>query len=293
MQRRTLAAALVAASVSIAGLAALGAGAAAPHQAGPARLVVFEFFDSTCPTCVEASRAVEALAEEYAQAGRRVVFVEYSSASTLGNRLDRWYEACPVWQSCYLPLELVDSGWRWACGPKDHLAVYRSLVDEALANPPRAELTATYKREGDDLDMRIRAVNRSGRSLGPANDATVTVIVYENVRVLNTGRYARAAVDAPIGSSLADGAAADYRLQLADVAVSQWDRAVVLALIDYQPDPNSEAHEALQSVIAVEEMPATATPTPTPGPSPTPTATPVWLDSPLMLPAVMRAARAP
>ena len=112
-------------------------------RAAPKRTVVFELFGSTCAACRSAGEAVDALAAQYEQSGLPVVFIEYRSSEYLGNRLDRWYEACPNWRACYLPLELVDSGWRWSCGPKDYLSAYTELVQQALANPASGELAAS------------------------------------------------------------------------------------------------------------------------------------------------------
>ena len=309
MRRTLLSAALAACAAPLVALV-LGRGwtATAGQAQERQRLVVFEFFDSTCPTCVEAGQALDAVALEYEQAGRPVVFIEYPSTEYMGNRLDRWYEACTDWQSCYLPIELVDSGWRWSCGPKDHRAVYIGLVDEALANPAGADLTASFNRVGMNVEVRIQAVNHIGSALGPDNDASLVVIVYERVKVMNTSRFARAAVEVPLDAPLADGARGDYQVQLWAPMVDSWDRAVVVALLDYRPNPASERHESLQAAIATEDLPASATPSPsptppatatvspsptatvTPGPSPTPTATPIWLEPPRYVPLASRGA---
>ena len=280
--------ALAAAAGLIAGpvLLARGSSAAVP----PKRLVVFELFGSSCPACVDAGEVVDALAESYGRAGRPVVFIEYASGRFLGNRLDRWYDACPNWRACYLPLELVDSGWRWSCGPKDYRAVYIDLVDQGLARPAGAALAAHYTRSGRGLDVTVRVTNHSGRPIGPANDATVNVIVVEQTRVQNTARFARAAAALPLQADLADGDNADYRVSLADAAVADWDRAFVVVLVDFRPDGDSAHYEALQAAIATEGMPATPSPSPTSAPSATPTvpgpptATPVWTGEPVFLP---------
>lgn len=300
----TFAATLLAVALGSAWTAAAG-----PDQEHQDRLVVFEYFDSTCATCVEAGEALDRVALEYEEAGRPVVFIEYASSDTMGNRLDRWYQACPDWRRCYLPLELVDSGWRWSCGPKNHRAIYLGLVQEALGNPAGADLTAHYARSGRTVDVHVQVMNRSGRALGPDNQAALIVIVYEKVKVMNTSRFARAAIEVPLEAPLPDGSQGNYRIELPAPAVARWDRAVVVALLDYRPDPSSERRESLQAAIATEGLPATATPrispttpatatvTPSPtatataGPSPTATSTPVWLAPPRFVPLVMRSSR--
>lgn len=291
---------LVAVFLGLTVLASMPRPGAAPATAQSAqpRLVVFELFASTCPSCVEAGAAMDVVADRYEQAGSPVVFIEYNSHDPLGNRVDRWYDACPDWRNCYLPMELVDSGWRWACGPKDYASTYTTLVDQALDRPALVDLTATYRRAGFDVDVRLDVVNRSGFDLGPANGATANVIVYERARVLNSNRFARAAAAVPVEPVLPNAGEATLQVPLRNVLVGDWNRTEVVAVLDYRPEESASRYESLQAAVASEALPPTATPppsaTPSPSPSPTatetpsrtftPTVTPTWTGAPLYLP---------
>lgn len=286
--------------LGLAALASLPWPSATPTAAQSAqpRLVLFELFASTCPSCVEAGAAMDVVADRYEQAGLPVVFIEYNSHDQVGNRVDRWYDACPDWRSCYLPMELVDSGWRWACGPKDYVSTYTALVDEALDRPALVDLTATYRRSGFDVDVQLHVVNRSGFDLGPANSATANVIVYERARVLNASRFARAAAAVPVDPVLPNAGEATVQIPLRNVLVGDWNRTEVVAVLDYRPEESASRYESLQAAVASEALPPTATlpPSATPSPSPSPTATetpaqtytptvtPTWTGEPLYLP---------
>lgn len=259
--------------VAVAALLAIGQQAVPiTHAQAPApRLVVFELFDSTCSTCVEAGAAVDVLARRYAEQHKPVVFVEYYSSDAPANRMDRWYDALPNWGDCYLPLELIDSGWRAGCGPKDFIAQYTALVDQALAVPAGVDLEGYYTRSGDSLDVWLSITNRGQQRLGIDNRATANVIVFENARVMNTDRFGRASASVGLKPSLLAGAHHTYNMHLDDVPVAHWDRAVVLVMVDYRPNDDSSHYESLQAAIAVEGTPPAPTPSASPTPSPTAT----------------------
>lgn len=178
----------------------------------------------------------------------------------------------------------VDSGWRWTCGGEEHAAVYSAMIEEALANPPGADLGGTWWREGGDLHVRLRVANRSGHVLGPDNHAAVSVIVYEKARLMHTGRFSRASAEFPLGSDLADGDTAVYDLDLAGVRLADWGRAVVVGVLDHRPQPASERYAALQSAVLEETTPPTATTSPLPSPTATASPLPSPTETPLAAP---------
>lgn len=177
-----------------------------------------------------------------------------------GNRLDRWYDVIGD-VSCGVPWVVIDSGFRFSCGYVDFASTYRTLADQAMANPPSADVTAAYRRVDDDVTVFVDVTNRAGRAIGFSDWATVSAMVFERVRVVHTGRYVRAAAYTELLEPLPDGATGSYTVRLEDVPVASWDRVGVAVVVDYRPDPNQTRFEALQSALAVEVQP---TPTPYP-----------------------------
>ena len=93
------------------------------------------------------------------------------------------------------------------------------LVQEALASPAGAVLTAHYGRSGSNVDVRLAVTNRSGRALGPDNQAAPTVVVHERGKAIKTSRSARAAIEVPLDAPLPDAGRGDYRIDLSAPAV--------------------------------------------------------------------------
>jgi hypothetical protein len=175
---------------------------------------------------------------------------------------------------------MIDSGWRYTCGPEDFHSVYSNLVNQALQHPAGADLNGVFIRTGNHLDVWLEVTNWSGKTLGPVNNATANVLVVERTKVVHTTRFVRAAGDTAFPLDLAPGATGIYRVQLDNVAVGRWDRVFVVVLVDYRPDIGSPHYEALQAAIAEEALPsptptvpATVAPTATPTASPPATAT--------------------
>lgn len=216
---------------------------------------------------------VEELAEEYRKAGKPVVFLEHAVIRRVGNRLDRWYAAYDGSRMCGVPFVIVDSGWKWTCGGEDFRAVYSAMVDEALGRSAGAELEGRYERDGDDLRVEVHVKNLSGTALGPSNDATVNVIVFERTKVIHTTRYVRAAAFAPIAAPLDDGEEGVYEVSLAHVVVGDWDRTQIVVLLDYRAFYSAVNFTALQAAIAtdIDSVTPTASETSIPFSSPTPT----------------------
>ena len=215
-----------------------------------------------------------------------MLFLEHDVQRPEGNRIDRWHAAHDVRRDCGVPFVMIDSGWRWTCGQEDFTSVYRSLVNQALQHPAGADVLGYYLRSGNNLDVWMQVTNRSGTTLGPANAATANVIVFERTKVIHTERFVRAAASSPLTSDLPHGGMGSYRVQLTNLPMGQWDRAVIVVLLDYRPDPSSRRFEAVQAAIAVEVPPAsptppfTATPTPTDTPAVTPTPLPTETPTP-------------
>jgi len=229
--------------------------------------------------CKSAGAVVDYLAYEYERAGKNVIFLEHNIDDPQGPRLDRWYDAYGGQPSFAVPLVMADSGYRVSGGYEDYQNKYRLMVDACLERPAGAELHAWYQRDGQNLEVTVTAVNRSGVEWTRENLATVNVIVYEDTHAQQTDRIVRAATARYTGT-LAPNDEGTYHLSLTNVHL-----AGVLALVEYRPDPAKTPFEMLQAVIAVEGVPPTATPSPTPWPTVTPGGPPL---SPAYLPYCWR-----
>ena len=199
---------------------------------------------------------MDSLAVEYAD--QPVVFLEQDVNNPLGDRYDRWWAAygdathvasCLV--AVYLPLDMVDSGYRVSSGPADWGAVYRSMVDDALARPPQAEIHATKRRVGDVISVDAQIVNRSGVRIGTMlNEARLHLIVYEEARVGATGRIVRAATSRDIEPDVATGGARRVSLSSPAIAGVDWAKVHAIVLLDYRPQASGR-FDMLQAVEAL------------------------------------------
>lgn len=206
---------------------------------------------------------MEQVANEFEASGAPAVFLEQDLNRPVGVRLDR-FDAAVGTQVCAVPWVIVDSGWGHSCGRVDYANEYRRMVTEALSQPPLAELEGSYVRIGDDLRVDVRLTNRTGRTLSFSSWTTVNVIVYERVRVIYTTRTVRGATQTDLDGNLIDGATASLHLIVPNVPVEDWDKAHVIALADYRPEPTQARFVSLQAVELHEPgPPPTAPPLPT------------------------------
>ena len=181
-----------------------------------------------------------------------MVFLEQPVDSPMGDRYDRWWAAYGSGGgSVYLPLIMVDSGHRISCGPVDYYNGYKSMIEEELARPPRAEIEATFRREANRMRFSARVKNYGGTTLSyTRNRATIHALVYEDARAGNTDRIVRAAISKPILSDLPDGDSATFAIDSADLIGVNWDELHGLILADYQPGGTSGPYDLLQATLA-------------------------------------------
>jgi hypothetical protein len=237
---------------------------------------------------------VDQLANEYGRAGKNVLFVEQHVDRSVGNRIDRWWDAYTGFPELGVPLVMVESGYRFTCGSEDYREKYTQMVDAALMRPAEAEIFAGYYRDGNNLQITAEVTNWSGRTLNLDNYATVNVLVYERARVVHTNRFVRAATAQAVIYDLPHGETQSFYLEVRNVPVAEWRLARVVVMVDYRPDTASTTYDMLQAVEAVVGAPPTRTPpatptiprtsTPTLTSSPGPTITPG--PSPTSIPGV-------
>ncbi len=223
------------------------------------RLVVFEgFLSSACGFCQRASVVIDQLAAAYSN--EPVVFIEHDLANDSNGRYRRWWDAYYYGGGeghslslALLPFTMVDSGNQISNGPVDFQSVYSSMVDTSMLRPPKVDISATWKRIGNEIETTIDITNFSDINLSYDNNATLFMIVYENARVGLTDRYVRSVVREEI-ASLAQGENARFILTTNEVIPADWNNINVIVIADYisdfDPDSGYKKFDTLQAVIA-------------------------------------------
>lgn len=221
---------------------------------------------------------VDQLAREYAR--QPVVFIEHAVEATYRNRSGRWFAAYGANRSAQTPLAMVDSGFRYTNGEEDYHRSYAGMIDAALTRSADAEVEAFYEqRRVDGLDkihLVVRVTNHGSHALSYDNYAAVHGILYEDVHVRDTSRFARSSAMVDLDPDLAPGESDSYELDLELPRGVQMGRSHVLAVVDYRPEGDSGHYDMVQAAFAVAGLPtptAVATPTEEPTPTRIPTAT--------------------
>jgi hypothetical protein len=194
---------------------------------------------------------VDALASEYANAGKPVVFLEQNVDLPKGKRLDRWWAAYSGPGTVYLPLVMVDSGHQISSGSQNDFKVaYRKLVDAELARPPQAEVEAYTRRVGSRMRLYARLRNTAGLALSASgNDAALHALVWEDRHVGVTDRIVRAAPWTGISQEVAPGGEYTATLETPDLSGVNWDALHAVVLADCRPG-SGPAYDMLQGTMA-------------------------------------------
>ncbi len=148
---------------------------------------------------------------------------------------------------------MIDSGNAISNGYVDFHTVYSSMVDQSLSRPATASIRGTGQRSGDGLNFNITVKNLSEPALGPANDARVWVVVYEQYSAAGSGRltnrFVHAETSQSIATSLVSGASQSFTLSLASIpAVENWNNLRAVAIVDYLPG-NGSAYDTAQAAM--------------------------------------------
>jgi len=194
---------------------------------------------------------VDALAAEYSNAGKQVLFLEQDVDLSKGKRQDRWWAAYASSATVYLPLVMVDSGHQISNGSQaDFKAAYRKLVDAELPRPPQAEIEAFARQVGARMRIYARLKNTAGTTLSSAgNGATLHALVWEDARVGVTGRFVRAAPWTAISREVAPEGEYTAMLETPDFAGVNWNSLHAVVLADYRPGTGT-AYDILQGAVA-------------------------------------------
>jgi hypothetical protein len=200
---------------------------------------------------------VDQLDAYYAARGLPVVFMEQYTGSPIGDRYGRFWAAFGG-RTAYYPLVIVDSGHRYTSGTLDY-NTWKSMIDAELSRPAQASIDASLQRVGNAIRVAGRVTNLSGVALSAAaNEAEISVIVYEDIRVGVTNRYVRAVASQGLSEPLANGASHDFVLETGELSGVDWAKLHTIALIDYRPDGHSGAFDMLQAVVPALPAPVVA-----------------------------------
>jgi hypothetical protein len=218
------------------------------------RFAVFEFFGRAgCPNCDAAVRAMTALESEMRG---RAVLLKYDYDSFLYGRQNRFWASAG--SADYLPLVMVGSGYRTSSGAVDYEAVYRSMINDELARPPRAAATAYWRRVGDAMRVYVEVRNLGATDLELDRDAAIWLIIYENASTGGGSTWVKAAGQRYLPFDLAPGETATMIIDTPAMSGVEWSRIAGLVLVEDRPDPAG----AYDMVQAAEALPADLSATP-------------------------------
>ncbi|MBC7237645.1 MAG: hypothetical protein H5T69_17530 [Chloroflexi bacterium] len=185
------------------------------------------------------------MAAEFAD--QPVLFLEQYYYNDYGNRVSRFWAGYSGGQAA-VPLTMVDSGQQVAVGGHaDYDALYRGMIQTAMARLPQAEIALACRRVNDHVEAEVTVTNTSAITLSEANEAAVTLLAYEEARVLWTGRYVRGGGNKAIVEPLAPGEARTFHLATGTLDVDDWAKVHVVALADYRPSGHAGPYDMLQA----------------------------------------------
>ncbi len=209
------------------------------------RLAVFEFFGRTgCANC-QAGGAVITTLQSRLQG--RAVLLEYDYDTFLYGRQDRFWASGA--SAYYLPLVMVGSGYRTSSGVVDFDRVYPGMIDAELARPPRAVLTAFWRRAGNAMRAYVEIENPGPADLQVDREATLWVIAYENAAIGLTGTWVRTTALWRLPFDLAQGERVTGVVDTPPMSGVNWDRMAGLVLIEDRLG-SSGAYDLLQAADA-------------------------------------------
>jgi len=207
---------------------------------------------------------INQLAQEYAN--QPVVVVDYHLDILQDPPLfeppqARWdviQASVPPGTDLALTWTVVDSGrlyHRGAETTEEAYNAYTVMIDDALAQPATAEITAHWWLDGSTVKIRAVVTNNSTVTLSAENNAGVYGIVKENGVLYETHTTEHPGLNAAKTSiaGLLPGQTDLFEIEVPDINPTDWDKVEVIVLVDYQTAP--EAHyEQLQAAIATQAL---------------------------------------
>ncbi|MCD4748630.1 MAG: hypothetical protein K8R59_04575 [Thermoanaerobaculales bacterium] len=215
------------------------------------RLAVLETFGN--PAGAYCSAAGPALISLQSELEGEAVLLEYNYSWVADKRLTRFW-ATGV-SAPYLPLVMVGSGHSTSSGPVDYKNEYSGMIQNELARPPRADITAYWRRLDNFMRAYVTVHNTSGADLLVDEDATVWLILYEKAAIGVSNTWVRSTASWSLESDLAPGETVTTMITTTGGTVADWNRVAGLVLVDNSP----AGHSRYDMVQATEVVPASLT----------------------------------
>jgi len=198
------------------------------------RIAVFEFFVRPgCGNCETASETVTELQRELA--GRAVLLTYHVDffGSPSGGRGKRFWVSEP--DAAYLPLAMVGSGWRTSSGVVDFPTEYRGIIEDELARPPHAAVSAYWRRSGASMRVYLEIENTGDDYLEVGQEAAAWVIPYMSPppqAVGLTDTWVQAVGEWQLPYDLGPGESVTGEAETPALEDVQWNRMQAIVLVE-------------------------------------------------------------
>jgi len=202
---------------------------------------------------------INQLAEEYSN--QPVVFLDYHYDLALEDGLPTYFPPEARWNVIQasepglgLTWAVVDSGrlhHRGAETPVEAREAYITMIEDALLQPPKAEIYATWWREGNSVNITATVTNQSTITLSSANNAGVHAIVKEPYAQYPTHTTLHPGLNGGMAKipDLAPGETSTFHITIPDIYPQNWENLEFIVLVDYQTAPDAK-YDQLQAVFA-------------------------------------------
>ncbi len=212
------------------------------------RFAVLEFFGR--PDGAFCSAAGPAMTTLQSEMQGRAVLLEYDYDVFRYGRQDRFWASGA--SASYLPLVMVGSGYRTSSGAEDYEPVYRSMINDELARPARATVSAYWRRAANAMRAYVEVRNLGATDLEIDHDAAIWLIAYENASKGVSTTWVRSTAQRYLPYDLAPGETATVVIDTPAMTGVDWSRMAGLVLLEDRPGGGG----AYDMVQAAEALPA-------------------------------------
>jgi hypothetical protein len=218
------------------------------------RFAALEFFGRpTGAYCSAAGPAMIALQHEMEG---RAVLLEYDYDAFRYGRQDRFWASGA--SATYLPVVMVGSGYRTSSGSTNYETVYRTMINDELARPVRAAVSAFWQRTTNTMRAYVEVLNHGDTDLKIDQDAAIWLIAYENATVGVSTTWVRSTAQRYLPFDLAPGESATAVIDSPPMSGVDWSRMAGLVVIEDRPG-GVGSYDMLQATEALSAG-LTATP---------------------------------
>ena len=218
------------------------------------RFAVLEFFGRPDGGyCSAAGPAMIALQEEMQG---QAVLLEYDYDAFLYGRQDRFWATGA--SAMYLPLVMVGNGYRTSSGSVNYEPVYRSMINDELARPVRAAVSAFWQRTTNTMRAYVEVLNLGDTDLEIDQEASIWLIAYENASIGVSTTWVRSTAQRHLPYDLAPGESATAIIDSWPMTGVDWSRMAGLVVIEDRPG----GHGSYDMLQATEALPAGLTAAP-------------------------------